>query len=502
MRSFLVSRLSNVTTPTRQHADTRRGHRAQRILFLLVATAAISAQAQDAARSSGDSEYAVSANAATQAKELRAWQVRIQSRIRGKVVIPEGTPENARAEYAITVIPGGEVLSVRMVVGSGFPAYDESIERAIRAASPLPVPSDPRLFQQLRELRLVFRPSAPTADERALAGVPGDPAPETSPARPAARVSAPAVPGSEAELARRALQSTVSIAMQASGGTVAGVGSGFLVGPGLVVTNLHVVAGHARGFVKKPGLQTTAAILGVVAVDERADLAIVKVGPVEGEPLSVAPTDSASVGDRVYVVGSPRALEGTFTDGLISGFRSERGVRYLQISAPISKGSSGGPVLSRTGAVVGVVRGYLDDGQNLNFAVSAEHVAELLARVGDVRALASVAATNEQAQEAGAGRAAPTLSGERLTWTYHDEDWRAGHYSLSLVNGSDEDVRKVRGYVIFLTAEGEVIDTAVIEHEAWIPAGLARRVTGTVDASVQRLAARTAFRLVSVEPDD
>ncbi|MCC7546721.1 MAG: cell envelope integrity protein TolA [Burkholderiales bacterium] len=92
------------------------------------------------------------------AKELASWQQRIQQRIRSKVVVPAGTPDTAQAEYVITIIPGGDVLSVKLRRSSGFPAYDEAVERAVLAASPLPVPSDPQLFQRLRELNLVFRP--------------------------------------------------------------------------------------------------------------------------------------------------------------------------------------------------------------------------------------------------------------------------------------------------------------------------------------------------------
>jgi colicin import membrane protein len=74
-------------------------------------------------------------------------------------VLPPGVPDSARAEYSMTMIPGGEVLSVKLRKSIGYPAYDAAIERAINAAAPLPVPSDPNLFQQLRELNLVFRPN-------------------------------------------------------------------------------------------------------------------------------------------------------------------------------------------------------------------------------------------------------------------------------------------------------------------------------------------------------
>jgi colicin import membrane protein len=96
--------------------------------------------------------------AAARQREFNSWIERIQTRIHSKVVVPSGVPTSARAEYEITIIPGGEVLDVRMIRSSGIPAYDAAIERAITAAAPLPVPSDPALFQQLRQPRLTFRP--------------------------------------------------------------------------------------------------------------------------------------------------------------------------------------------------------------------------------------------------------------------------------------------------------------------------------------------------------
>ena len=116
--------------------------------------AAAQQRAQEEARKRQQAEAA-----AARAKELAAWQKRIQDRIRSKVVVPPATPDNAEANYEIVIIPGGEVLSVKLKKSSGHPAYDAAIERAINSASPLPVPSDPGMFQQLRMLNLVFRPN-------------------------------------------------------------------------------------------------------------------------------------------------------------------------------------------------------------------------------------------------------------------------------------------------------------------------------------------------------
>jgi TonB C terminal len=98
--------------------------------------------------------------AAERTKEFAPWISRIHERIRAKLAVPSDIPEAARAEYKVTLIPGGEVLGVELRSSSGYASYDDAIRRAILSAAPLPVPSDVDLFQQFRELVLVFRAGA------------------------------------------------------------------------------------------------------------------------------------------------------------------------------------------------------------------------------------------------------------------------------------------------------------------------------------------------------
>ena len=74
-------------------------------------------------------------------------------------------------------------------------------------------------------------------------------------------------------------------------------------------------------------------------------------------PLKLAITNRPEVGDEVYVVGNPQGLKGTFSQGIISSLRDDG---YLQITAPISRGSSGGPVLNKYGQVIGIVVGAIE----------------------------------------------------------------------------------------------------------------------------------------------
>lgn len=84
---------------------------------------------------------------------------RISSHIRRFVVMPPDIVGNPQAEFEVSLIPTGEVLNVKLSRSSGNPAYDNAVERAIRKASPLPLPTDPSLVGKFRELKLKFRPN-------------------------------------------------------------------------------------------------------------------------------------------------------------------------------------------------------------------------------------------------------------------------------------------------------------------------------------------------------
>lgn len=161
-----------------------------------------------------------------------------------------------------------------------------------------------------------------------------------------------------------------------------GIGSGFFVQPNLIATNYHVIEGAAKGTAKLVGKYTTYNIEGVTATDRDNDLALLKVAAYGIKPLSLGDSNSVRIGETVYVAGNPKGLEGTFSDGIISSRRDKDTKERLQMTAPISPGSSGGPVLNRKGEVIGVsfAQHRALDAENLNFAIPSKYVKALLAR--------------------------------------------------------------------------------------------------------------------------
>jgi hypothetical protein len=159
------------------------------------------------------------------------------------------------------------------------------------------------------------------------------------------------------------------------------VGTGFVVDKdGRIATNLHVIQGGKT--IKVRLLDgSTLDVKHVVTVDPKRDLAIVQVAAPQKLPtLSLGDSDRVSAGDRVIAIGNPLGvLDYTVSDGLISSVRLlGPELTVLQISAPISEGSSGGPLFNNYGEVIGVATMIAREGQNLNFGVPVNYLQPML----------------------------------------------------------------------------------------------------------------------------
>ena len=181
-------------------------------------------------------------------------------------------------------------------------------------------------------------------------------------------------------IAKAANGSIVSIVMSDKDGKPLGQGSGFVVSKdGLIVTNYHVIAEGVSAVAKLPD-GAFYLIDGVVASDKTRDVAILKAQGHNFRTLTLGNSDRVQVGEEVVAIGSPLSLESTVSNGIVSGIRAvkEEGSKYLQITAPISPGSSGGPLFNMAGEVVGITTMYLKGGENLNFAIPVNDAKRLL----------------------------------------------------------------------------------------------------------------------------
>jgi S1-C subfamily serine protease len=176
------------------------------------------------------------------------------------------------------------------------------------------------------------------------------------------------------ELAKKASASMVTIT------TPGGLGSGVIVdAAGVIVTNLHVVRGQKQASVKLANGDIYD-VTGVVDVDERKDLVLLRVKAFGLTPATFGNSDLVLVGDRVTLIASPRGLDLSVSDGLLSAVRdSGEGYRLFQTSAAASPGSSGGGMFNEFGELIGIVSSKLTNGENINFGIPVNYVRGLIA---------------------------------------------------------------------------------------------------------------------------
>ena len=180
------------------------------------------------------------------------------------------------------------------------------------------------------------------------------------------------------ELVRRIKPSAVAIETFDSRGEKLTRGSGFFIEGDRIVTNRHVIEGAYRAEVHS----STGAVYpvkGVLAVDAEGDIALLKIDVPANQirPLQLDKT-SPQEGESVVVIGNPLGLEGSVTNGIVSAVRDIPTFgRIIQITAPISSGSSGSPVVNMQGQVIGIATLQITGGQSVNFAIPSERISQL-----------------------------------------------------------------------------------------------------------------------------
>jgi tetratricopeptide (TPR) repeat protein len=195
------------------------------------------------------------------------------------------------------------------------------------------------------------------------------------------------------ELVRRIKPSAVAIETFDSRGEKLSRGSGFFIESDRIVTNRHVIEGAYRAEVHS-STGTVFPVRGVLAVDAEGDIALLKIDmpnpPVR--PLSLDRT-SPQEGESVVVIGNPLGLEGSVTNGIVSAVRDIPTFgRIIQITAAISAGSSGSPVVNMQGQVIGIATLQVTGGQSVNFAIPSERITQL--QVASLVSLSDLVATS------------------------------------------------------------------------------------------------------------
>jgi hypothetical protein len=192
-----------------------------------------------------------------------------------------------------------------------------------------------------------------------------------------------------AQIAKKVSPSVLVIQGKTDSGDV--LGSGFIVSKdGKIVTNLHVITDMKTASIHLANGKTFDSV-SVLAIDERRDLAIVKIVGVDLPVLELGNSDALTIGEPLVILGSPRGLEGTVTAGILSSVRnSGEGFKVLQTDAAVNPGNSGGPLLNNKGQAIGVVSFKLKSSEGLNFAIPINYVRGLLDNLHDPMTLAEM----------------------------------------------------------------------------------------------------------------
>lgn len=254
-----------------------------------------------------------------------------------------------------------------------------------------------------------------------------------------------------------------------SNSKVVAIGSGFYVRSDIVVTNYHVIESLNSIFIRTAS-DKILSVRKVLGVDRVNDLALLQVEASPGKVslLELMPSPPKQ-GERIAVIGNPEGLGWSVSDGIVASIRKESNKSVLQITAPISSGSSGSPVLNLAGQVVGVAVSQRTDGQNLNFAVAAQHVVDLINRT--VGSADTVVASVPVAPSNTAGLTDLNISspsGEKLGKEYYSK-------GLELIKNKD-----CKGAIPFFE-RATVVDGK--SAESWFALGYCRHSVGNREAA-------------------
>ena len=294
------------------------------------------------------------------------------------------------------------------------------------------------------------------------------------------------------QIAQTAFKSVVLLEMNDSQGQPVSLGSGFFIADGVIATNAHVIEGSAGGTAKLVGSEQKFSILGTIALDRHTDLALLKVGD-SAPVLNLGPETKPAVGDKVYVVGNPLGLEGTFSEGIVSGIRPVQSEWILQMTAPISPGSSGGPVMNDAGTVIGVAEATFKDGQNLNLAVPVAYLSKLWAASSQNSIVTPLA----QQTSGGPHRSIVDEVGIRMETgivvsefklTTADSPFQTGGFEMRMTNKLPVTISGIQLRIIYRDVSGAIMDFEDYSYNQAIPPGLTKTVTQKDSSEAYRAA--------------
>ncbi len=291
-------------------------------------------------------------------------------------------------------------------------------------------------------------------------------------------------------VATKSLKSTVMVIMEDVNHQELAYGSGVIIDDNKIITNRHVIENAYFGKVKKYGSETVYSIKQVLAIDNSNDLAILEVSNLQKDVDIKFDTTRPNIGKKVYAVGNPKGLEGTFSEGIVSGIRIFKdSSELIQISAPISPGSSGGQIIDEKNQIIGIAVGGIIEGQNLNFAIPSKKIIALLQGFQTAFNLEDVKANRK-----GNAKITATIKEKvivkNIIW-YKDGGFDPDGYikvnpmvSYSIYNQLDNSISKVRVLFILYDNANTPVDYSYQIIYQHIPSHLATKIFNLPSSSL------------------
>jgi len=256
------------------------------------------------------------------------------------------------------------------------------------------------------------------------------------------------------QIAKRYSPSVVTIVALDENDQPLSLGSGFFINKtGDIATNHHVLEGSVKAIIKILDGQK-GEVIEIIKDDPKLDLLIARTSMENTTSLPFGDSDTVIVGEDIIVIGNPAGLEGTISKGIISGIRKAEGIKFIQLTAAISPGSSGGPVFNLSGKVIGVATAYLDFGQNLNFAMPVNYLKNL--KTTRIR-LASLPKMTTKLE--GTGRDKTLVEGFDVYYgkASFGSPSDLGWIDFSIRNQTNYTIKNIKLLFVYKNSKGEVI---------------------------------------------
>ncbi|MGB1202014.1 MAG: trypsin-like peptidase domain-containing protein, partial [Alloalcanivorax venustensis] len=246
-------------------------------------------------------------------------------------------------------------------------------------------------------------------------------------------------------------------------GEAISTGSAFKVGDD-IVSAAHVLIGADSVEIYDSHGDVVASTETVLQVDNLKDIVILDVDVDGYEGLEVE-RGPISVGSDIWAVGAPMGLDGTVSKGVVSSVREDEVGRRPQFTAPVSPGSSGGPVLNSQGRFVGMTIETVREGQNLNFAISADHIVALANQTPSVEKIGDIQSVPEDDDvrvfvdmATGFANAENIEYGDLVSGSLEDGDYEIdGFWDFYMFRGEEGDIVE-----IILSSQGHKVRGSLI----------------------------------------